>query len=428
MRFYFFHLFSASIKRGFARFRKVVKGLQPGILIFFSIHSFLISEESSSMIICIKNGRVVKDHEIRREDLWICEGKFIEPAPAAGIVIDMQDSLIAPGYIDIQINGGFGIDFSRDPEQVNVVARLLPQYGVTAFLPTIVTSAREQYPKALSLLSKHMASNSLNQSALILGIHLEGPCINQSFKGAHQQDDIVSFSEAGDCESFYGSLSHIRLVTLAPELPGAGEWIETLRQKNIVVAAGHTAASFEEMLAAEKKGVKLVTHLFNAMQPFHHRAPGVAGAALGDFGLYYSMIVDGVHLHFATVKMAWRANPKGLVLVSDAMAALGLPDGVYQLGSKNVEVSNGKAYLFGLDTLAGSVVSLDQAVRNLRQYTGCSIVEAIEAASLKPAEVLGIENVKGSLNIGSDADFIVMDDDLYITESYIGGRLVWSKK
>ena len=163
------------------------------------------------------------------------------------------------------------------------------------------------------------------------------------------------------------------------------------------------------------------------MPSLHHREPGIIGAVLTNSEMHYSVIADGIHLHPATLKLAWLANPKGLILVTDAMEALGLEDGQYRLGNKEVAVKEGKAVISGTNTLAGSVISMDAAVRYLHKATGCSIVEAIEAASLKPAEVLGMAGVKGSLDVGSDADFIFLDDQLNVRSCYIGGNNVYNR-
>ncbi len=366
------------------------------------------------------NGRILYDHSIAQGELWTSQGKIIAPQQRADAVIDVEGLIIAPGYIDLQINGAFGIDFTLEPERVNEVAKKLPRYGVTSFLPTCITSSKEQYQHALPVLRKQL--HAISEGAQPLGIHLEGPFFNMQQKGAHNALFVKSCESIGAPEEMYGSLDDVKVVTLAPELSGACEIISQLHEKGIVVSAGHTSASYEEMQKAIDNGVCFATHLFNAMVPLHHREPGVIGAVLMKKGFMYSVIADPHHLHPRTLELAWRLNPDGLVLVSDAMAALGLPAGLYHLGTMQVEVEGGKATIFGTKTLAGSIIALDSAVRYLISSTGCSKVEAIEAATLKPATLLSIQHQKGTLRIGADADFILLDDDLVVHATYINGR------
>jgi N-acetylglucosamine-6-phosphate deacetylase len=373
-----------------------------------------------NMITRYYNGRVIRDHQIQTTDLWIENGTIIPPALKADREIDVNQSLIAPGYIDIQMNGGFGYDFSSQPEKVERVAHFLPKYGVTAFLPTIISSTSLGYQNALP----YLQPKAIEGAATILGAHLEGPFFCKTKHGAHNIDFIQSSHEI-PLENLYGNLEGVRIITLAPELPYSLQAIKKLKSLGIVVAAGHTSASYSTMQKGIDAGITLATHLFNAMEPLHHREPGVIGMALTHRHFYFSMIADGVHLHPAVLNLAWKANPKGLILVTDAIEALGLKNGRYRLGSKEIVVSEGKAVIANTHTLAGSVMSLDAAVRYFYTHTECSVVEAIEAATLKPAQVLGITH-KGTLDIGSDADFILLSDELNIKACYIAGKLVYS--
>lgn len=366
------------------------------------------------------NGRVLRGHQLVQEDLWVANGKVIPPKQTPDEKIDVQGLIIAPGYIDLQINGAFGIDFSLQPEKINDVAKLLPRYGVTAFLPTIISSSHERYQHIFSHLRER---TTMPQSAANLGLHLEGPFFNPKFCGAHDLCYLRAFEEES-IEDFFSDMEFVKIITLAPEIKGASKLIEQLRKKNIVVSVGHSNATYEEMDEAMKKGAGLVTHLFNAMTPFHHRDPGIIGAVLTNPNMHYSVIADGHHLHPATLRLAWRSHPEGLVLVTDAIEALGLPPGNYRLGTKEIEVKNEKAYVAGTNVLAGSVLSMDAAVRNFRICTGCSIPQALEAASYKAAQVLGIQT-KGTLEEGADADFLFLDDDLYIHACFIAGQLAW---
>lgn len=373
------------------------------------------------MTTLFRNARILRNHQLLGEDLWVEDGKFVSPKEQIDDVVDLDGRIIAPGYIDLQINGGFGFDFSGnlDTDAVTAVAEKVLQFGVTSFLPTIVTSEKEEYPKLIAALSSAAAG------AEVLGVHLEGPFINPKQKGAHNPLFIKDFTLVQDPEEFYGDLSKVKMVTLAPEIACALSAIPSFNRRGIVVAAGHTQASFEEMELALKAGVTMTTHLFNAMTPFHHRTPGVVGFTLSNEETFYSIICDGIHTHPKAVAMAWMANPQGIVLISDAISALGLGDGDFQLGTMNVKVSDGKALIKGTETLAGSVLRMDQAVRNLKAFTGCSDSEALEAASLHPAKVIGVDDRKGHLRIRYDADFIVLDNDLNVLQTYKTGRRVF---
>lgn len=372
------------------------------------------------MIVVFRNAAVLRNHEIKQEDLWVENGKCTSPKNQADCVVELDNNtIIAPGYIDIQINGGFGFDFSSSLEAIQEVAKSILHFGVTSFLPTIVTSERMHYLKLLK------SAESYSIGAEVLGLHLEGPFINPKQKGAHNASLIRDFNSVADPEEFYGDLSKVRMVTLAPEIFGALTKIPFFTNRGIVVSIGHTQASSEEVDEAVAVGATLVTHLFNAMTPFHHRAPGVIGATLSNRKLFYSVICDGIHVHPGAIKMAWMANPERLVLISDAISALGLEEGDYRLGTMDVRVNGGKAVVKGTETLAGSVLRMDQAVKNLKAFTGCSTVQALEAASLRPAQVIGLDNRKGRLNEGYDADFVVLDRDLNVKQTYRAGKRVF---
>ena len=353
--------------------------------------------------LCYTGGSLVRDHQLIKEDLWVKAGKIVPPQSHADQVVRLEGKIIAPGYIDIQINGGFGVDFATMQEPLDTFAAKLKKTGVLHFLPTLISSPLEQYRMWRSYYGNHPA---------ILGVHLEGPFLNRDKAGAHSKKSILPISQETVAEALEGA----KLVTLAPEIPNAFPLIKQLTAKGVIVGAGHTVATYEEGMRAFDAGVKLATHLFNAMTPVHHRQPGFAIAALNHPNAYYSIIVDGVHVHPAMVKLAWETKPQKMILITDAMGAMGLEDGLYRLGSEMVQVTNGHAYVSGTKKLAGSVLQMDQAVRNLRAMTGCSIVEAVEAASLRPAEFLGLAPQKGTLALGADADLIFLDENLNVVD------------
>ncbi len=371
------------------------------------------------------NAKVISDPaaEVRHLDdlhgeIWVRGSKIIEPREQADVSIDMEGNFLAPGYIDLQINGAFGVDFSRSPERVAEVAKQLTRFGVTSFLPTLVSLKQEEYPLCMPHLQPKAGGA---HGANILGMHLEGPFLSKEQCGAHDHGNVLGCAYP-DPKDFYGSLEGVRMVTLAPEVPEAHEAIGALYRRGIIVSAGHTNASYMGMFRATAQGLKCATHLFNAM-PFNHRDPGVVARVLNHDDMFYSVIVDRHHLHPATINLARKAHPKGLILVTDAMAAMGLGEGSYTLGSMKVDVTRDlRATISGTNTLAGSVLSMDEAVLNLVGYCSCPWFEAIEAATLSPARLLGIANTKGTLNVGADADFIALNEELEVLATYVLGK------
>lgn len=379
----------------------------------------------------LRNGRIIK------EDFWVRNGKIENPEHIfyveqvdADVIVNCDNGLIAPGFIDIQVNGGWGVDFSYDTENVAAgvrkVAKELLAHGVTSFCPTMVTSDKKKYNKILPEIKKTPGGK---HGATILGLHLEGPFISLAKKGAHS-DEFIRVPEKGlqsICD-MYGSLDDVSIVTLAPELSGAADATRGLTGKGIRVALGHSTASLAEGEEAIRNGANLITHLFNAMLPFHHRDPGLVGllASSTERQVYYGIISDGIHTHPAALKIACRTNPEGLILVSDAVPAQGLVDGEYTIGPKAVTVVKNQAYLTGTNTLCGSTTALDACIKTFKESTGCTTEYALEAASLHPARALGIEKTKGTLNFSSDADFVLLNrSTLEVQQTWIAGERVF---
>jgi N-acetylglucosamine-6-phosphate deacetylase len=343
------------------------------------------------------------------------------PCPNQAEVVEADGLLLAPGFIDLQLNGAFGHDFTAEPTSIWAVAARLPQYGVTAFLPTLITSPPAAIAAAQAVLRAGPPPGF--GGALPLGLHLEGPFLNPEKRGAHNPAHL----RPPDLESItdWSPQNGVRLVTLAPELPGALDVIRALCERGVVVGAGHSLADYAAARAGLEAGLTYGTHLFNAMPPVQHRAPGLVEALLTDPRATVGLIADGVHLHPALVKLIWQsAGPERVNVVTDAMAGLGKPPGRYPLGEFEVTVSDHHARLSD-GRLAGSILSLDRAVRNLIAFTGCSVADALRTVSETPARVLGLSD-RGRLAPGCRADLVLLTDDLRVAATFVGGVCVYA--
>uniref|UniRef100_A0AAR5Q201 N-acetylglucosamine-6-phosphate deacetylase n=1 Tax=Dendroctonus ponderosae TaxID=77166 RepID=A0AAR5Q201_DENPD len=271
------------------------------------------------------NCNILSDHKIIQEDIWVRNGKIVDPEKiffdekiSADVKIDCANKLIVPGFIEIQINGGYGYDFSfedKTEEGLAIVSKKLLEHGVTAFCPTVVTSPVDIYRKVLPKVTRRKGGP---HGATILGAHVEGPFINTGKKGAHPSACILSYDQGiTQLEETYGSLENIRIVTLAPELVNSSSVIGALRQRNIVVSLGHTMADLVQSEEAVLNGANLITHLFNAMLPFHHRDPGLVGLLASKKipeknPVFFGIIADGIHTHPAALRIAYRVHPDGM--------------------------------------------------------------------------------------------------------------------
>ncbi|XP_060064802.1 N-acetylglucosamine-6-phosphate deacetylase-like [Ylistrum balloti] len=385
------------------------------------------------------NCRLLRDHKLITDSLWVRAGKIINPEKlfydekaAADKQIDCGGRVISPGFIDVQINGAFGVDFSANTTDiekgVEKVAKGLLQHGVTSFCPTLVTSSQQTYSQILPKIRK---SNGGKNGAGVLGLHLEGPFINKEKKGAHDETLIREFTNGfPDLLQMYGTLENTAIVTLAPEYERSDEVIQELVRRGIIVSVGHSTSNLIQGETAVHNGASFITHLFNAMLPFHHRDPHLIGLLTSKMippnrKVYYGLIADGIHTHPAALRIAHRVDPQGLVLVTDAIPAMGLLAGKHNIGSQMVEIKDKRAVIAGTNTLCGSIVTMDKCVRHLAKSTDCGSVLALESASLHPAQLLGITDRKGTLGYDTDADFIMVDDLLNVHSTYIAGELVW---
>ena len=336
---------------------------------------------------------------------------------AGSATVIRADGLTAvPGFIELQLNGMDGHDFTSDPESMWKAGDGPARFGVTAFLPTIVTSPRGAVEAALEA----WRAGTPRAAPVPLGLHVEGPYLSPARAGAHDP----SLLRAADRDEIAGWLAGdgLRIVTLAPELPGSLEAIRQLAAAGVVASVGHTDADAATTRRAIDAGARYATHLFNAMSPLGHRAAGAPGVLLADERVTVGLILDGNHLDPVVTELVARLARGRISLVSDAIAALGLPDGTHRLGARGVEVKDGRAELPD-GTLAGSVAGLDACVRELARVTG-SARAAVEAVTAVPARLLGLAD-RGDLRPGAHADVVLLDSNLEIRTTIVGGRVAY---
>jgi N-acetylglucosamine-6-phosphate deacetylase len=334
--------------------------------------------------------------------------------------IDATGLHLVPGFIDLQLNGAIGLDFTTEPRGIWPVAAHLPRYGVTSFLPTIVTSPLTAVSAAQEIITSSPPTGF--SGATPLGLHLEGPFLHPAKKGAHNPAHLQRPTETAVTN--WSPQNGVKLVTLAPELDGALEVIGLLTERGVIVSAGHSTATVAQAQAGFEAGIRYGTHLFNAMPPLHHREPGLVGALLANERATVGLIVDGEHVHPELVRLVWQMVGNGrLNLVTDAMAALGMSPGSYWLGDFEVIVDNTTARLTN-GTLAGSLLALDTAVRNLITFTGCTLAEALPTVTSTPANLLGLPH-KGRIAPNCDADLVLLTPDLQVHTTFVGGRILY---
>jgi N-acetylglucosamine-6-phosphate deacetylase len=329
----------------------------------------------------------------------------------------MTGEILAAGFIDLQVNGGWGHDFTADPSSIWEVGRHLPATGVTSFLPTIVSAPYDVVDKAIEVLRDGPPAGYLGADPI--GLHIEGPWISPEWKGAHNPDHLV-LPDSEVAQRWVDS-GMVRMVTIAPELDRAFDVAGILADGGVVVSAGHSGADFETGADALQGPWGAVTHLYNQMSPFHHRSPGLVGAALlSDRAC--GLIVDGIHSAPAAVRLAWdRLGPDRFALITDGMQATGLGEGIYVLGDREVVVGSDGPRI-SRTILAGSTLTMDRAVANLVAWTSATADEALACASLVASRLIGLVD-RGSLGAGMRDDRVVLDSELRVVETVVNGEV-----
>ena len=377
-------------------------------------------------------GQVVANGDVIQDGLVVIEGATIRFAGSADQykgelpkrVIAVTEGWICPGFMDIHMHGIDGFDtMDGTPESLRAISAALARYGVTSFLATTMTAAYDQVEQSLQNIVE-LSGKGL-PGAQAAGIHLEGPWINPRYKGAQKEEHIAT-PYLQDVRRLYELADGLlKVVTIAPEQPGALEAIAWLKERGVIVSCGHTGANFELATRAVDAGICHFTHCFNAMTGLHHREPGVVGAAMYHEQLSTELIADGIHVHPAVMRILYRVKTaERLALISDSMRAAGLGAGTYDLGGQEVHVQNGEAKLAD-GTLAGSVLTLNRAVGNMVRLSGVSLADAVRMASQTPAEILGLGNQKGRLAAGWDADLTVLDPQFDVSLTIVAGKEVY---
>jgi N-acetylglucosamine-6-phosphate deacetylase len=376
-------------------------------------------------------GRVVTDYEVwSGGTVLLGDGSVADVSPDDSLVADAHEvhdydeALILPGFVDLQVNGAFGVDVASESPRLPELSRALLSTGTTSYLPTVISSPEGIYEEVLPAIGA--AATDSSSGAEVLGVHLEGPFIDRKKRGAHAAAHVLRPDT-----KLLGrllDLGPVRMITLAPELDGASELVALAVNRGVVVSAGHSDVAFEPAYGALDGGVIGVTHLFNAMSALHHREPGLPGAAFAHPRAVCGLISDGLHVHPEMVGLAFRMlGPDRLCLVTDAIAAAGMVEGEYRLATRTVYVAGGVPKL-GSGAIAGSVLTMREAFKNILAFTGCTVPEAARMASTSPARLVGEGRRKGRLAPGYDADVTILAPDLSVETVWLSGEQAYCRE
>jgi N-acetylglucosamine-6-phosphate deacetylase len=375
-------------------------------------------EEIANPLLIVEDGRISE-----------ISSRTMNEVPANTAVVDFGDAVLAPGFVDIHIHGGAGLDLMRAlPSDLPRLGAFLATHGVTGYFATTVAAPLDATCATLGRLADAIeaaadsssAKNSDPAQARPLGIHLEGPFLSHKRRGVHPPENLVTPTVEIFDRLWQAARGHVSMLTIAPEIPGALEVIAEAARRNVCVSIGHSDAEMPVAQDAVKAGARHATHTFNAMRPLDHRSPGIIGEVLSNDRLSADIIVDGIHVSPAVVKVFLRAKGRErAVLITDAISATGMPDGRYQLGPIEVDVKDGTCTSGG--SLAGSVLTMDRAVRNVTQFSEWSLRDAVQAATLNPARAAGLA-AHGILAKGADATFTVLNQAGQVFKTVVRGQ------
>jgi len=376
----------------------------------------------------IINGKIITEQGIIEHHALIFDDKIVGIIPEKHLSqyhlsekINAMGRFVAPGFIDIHVHGCSGFDtMDEDPEALHVISENLLKAGVTSFLPTTMTMEFSKIDQAMGRIRQGMIHS---RGAHILGCHMEGPFINTANKGA-QDGQYILVPEFSKIKPY---LDVIKIITMAPELTEDDGFIKACVQAGIVVSIGHSSATYEQARRAIEAGASHMTHTFNALPPLHHRQPGAIGAALESDAVTCEVIVDNVHVHPAMQRLLLKMKGADkIILMTDGIRACMLCDGLYDLGGQMVTVGRGEARLPD-GALAGSVLLMNQAIKNFMENTGLDLLSAVKLVTVNPASELGMLDDKGSLTLGKHADIVIFDDSIEVFDTIVGGNVLYRR-
>ena len=373
----------------------------------------------------IINGRILLEDGVAQDRTLLFEDRILglcDAPPEGAEVVDAKGGIVSPGLIDVHCHGFMGMDASHGSiDELKRMSEAAARHGVTGWLPTTMTLPWEDLERCFAAIraARDASLEAGWMGAQVLGAHAEGPFINPKRKGAQSESGV----QRPNAEKLRPWADVIKLMTLAPEMEGALECIRRARAMGVRLSLGHTDASLEQASAGFEAGADHVTHAFNAMPPLHHREPGLLGEALSREGVYCELICDTFHVHPALFGVMARLKPERLLLITDSIPVAGLPDGPHEQLGVTVIV-DGIRCRFPDGTIAGSALTLDRAVRNFREHTDLPLWQVVNMASLYPARSIGVDDVKGSIAPGKDADLLIADETFHPRQVYSRGRLI----